>query len=181
MLSLIASAPDYLTCYGWSVRPFTLHSWLQELARVEISVPAPLQDQGGDVHVFTDGSCLNQGFPSCRLAAWAVVLADARGVTPGQVLDAAPLPGMMQSSYRAEIFAVLRALNCMRLQSARVAIWTDCNAVVKRFGRLLLGGDLSPTVHMLIYGWLFMSVFVISSLDRSVLLKLLLIRKCNIR
>ena len=47
VLSLIASAPEYLTCYGWSVRPFTLHAWLQELARVEISVPCPLAGSRG--------------------------------------------------------------------------------------------------------------------------------------
>lgn len=74
---LLVSAPEYLTCYGWSVRPYTFHSWYQALANVQAPMPPPLPCLANEVHVFTDGSCLNQSFPSCRLAAWAVVLADA--------------------------------------------------------------------------------------------------------
>jgi ribonuclease HI len=96
------------------------------------------------VHLFTDGSCLNPAVPVCRLAAWAVVFADVEGPFAGSVVDSGPLPGMLQNSYRAEIFAVWRALSILRLQSGRVFIWTDSGAVVTRLRRLLQGGEPKP-------------------------------------
>ena len=139
VLALIPDAPDFLTGYGWSIRPYTLAEWYRTLSAILIDVVNPLTDLGGDVHLFTDGSCLNQTYPTCRVASWAVVLADSVGNMVGQVLDVGPLPGILQSSYRAEIFAVLRALQLARMQTGRIHLWTDCSAVVTRLNRLLRG------------------------------------------
>ena len=60
------------------------------------------------------------------------------------IIDSGPLPGMLQSAYRAEIYAVYRALNCLRLQPHKITIWSDCKAVVSRLGKLILGSEPKP-------------------------------------
>ena len=141
---LIPGAPDYLTGYGWSLRPHTMFSWYQCLDSITLPEVVPIADVGMEVHVFTDGSCLNQAHPTCRLASWSVVLA---AIDNGacRVVTSGPLPGIMQSSYRAEIFAVLKALQAMRMQTQRVHLWCDCQAVVSRMQRLLNGSEPKPT------------------------------------
>lgn len=140
---LLPDLPEYLTCYGWSLRPHTLHRWYSMLDAIQLHERSPLSDRGQALHFFTDGSCMNQAFPSCRLASWAIVLAHS-GHGNGHVVDSGPLPGVLQSAYRAEIFAVLRTLSLARLQTLPVYIWTDCNAVVKRMHKLLQGHALKP-------------------------------------
>ena len=143
-LALLPTAPEFLTGYGWSLRPHTLLEWSQVLAQLSIPVAVPIEPVLHELHVFTDGSCLNQAFPSCRLAAWGVVAADPRQPELSQILDMGPLPGLLQSSYRAEIFAVWRALCIGRHQKQEVHLWTDCGAVVRRFLRLLEGHEPKP-------------------------------------
>lgn len=106
ILALVPSLPEFLTGYGWSLKPHTLHSWYSLLGSFEARGAPPIDPQGTDVHVFTDGSCLNQSFPTCRVAAWAVVLAPVGVDSLGQVVDSGPLPGLLQSACRAEIFAI---------------------------------------------------------------------------
>ena len=141
---LLATAPEFLTGYGWSLRPHAMVAWFQGLAAGSSPTALPVPCQVGDLHVFTDGSCMNQAFPTCRVAAWAVVLACPLCPGSSVVADSGPLPGILQSSYRAEIFAALRALQVSRLQTGKVFIWSDCNAVVKRFSRMLAGGEPKP-------------------------------------
>ena len=57
----------------------------------------------------------------------------------GEVVASGPLPGILQSSYRAELFDIWRALLLGRTCEARVFLWTDCDSVVKRLRRLLGG------------------------------------------
>ena len=136
---LVADAPDFLTCYGWSVRPHTLRRWYVCLHQICVPPPPYLLEVTGDLHFFTDGSCLNQHHASCRVASWSVVRAWTSADTPSEVIDSGPLPGMLQSSYRAEIYAIYRALLIGRAHPVRLFLWTDCNAVVKRFLRLQRG------------------------------------------
>ena len=143
-LALLPTAPECLTGYGWSVRPYTRLQWLRMLNEISIPLSLPLPPCSHDLHVFTDGSCLNQAHPTCRVAAWAVVLADVHAPLVSHVLDSGPLPGVLQSSYRAEIFAVWRALCAMRLQTGTIHIWTDCNAVVRRMTKILDGIEPKP-------------------------------------
>ena len=144
ILDLIPGLPDYLTGYGWSLRPYTLYEWYRELGSVTVELLNPIPDSLGVTHLFTDGSCLNQCHPTCRVAAWAVVLADLTGNACAQVLDSGPLPGLIQSAYRAEAFAILRALQVARLQTDRIFIWSDCAAVVSHMIRLLEGREPKP-------------------------------------
>ena len=111
VLALIPSLPDVVTGYGWSLRPYTSLEWYSYLCNICVPSVNPMQDMYQEVHLFTDGSCLNPEVPICRLAAWAVVFADFEGPFAGSVIESGPLPGMLQNSYRAEIFAVWRALS----------------------------------------------------------------------
>ena len=139
---LLPSLPEFLTGYGWSLRPHTMLQWYRMLAEIPCSPLVVLEPLHHDIHLFTDGSCLNQASPGCRVASWAVVCAAPNEMSGGQVVDLGPLPGLIQSSYRAEIYAVWRALVAARKHQGSVHIWTDCKAVLVRTRRLLRGGEL---------------------------------------
>ena len=141
---LLPQAPDFLTGYGWSVKPHTLHSWYSALDAIVCPVVNPLRPISQVLHLFTDGGCMNQAAPMCRLAAWAVVVANGVHHAPAEVVDSGPLPGLLQSSYRAEIYAVIRALSIARLQHEQVCLWSDCSAVVTRLQKLLQGREPKP-------------------------------------
>lgn len=92
------------------------------------------------VHLFTDGSCLFQSQAAYRFAAYAVIEARLdHPVRGSNVWDTGPLPGVLQTAYRAEIFAVLRAIQHARLRKCSATIWSDCDGVVKRVRKLLRG------------------------------------------
>eukprot|EP00435_Cladocopium_sp_Y103_P009908 s3081_g2.t1 len=154
---LISTVPEFASCYGWSLRPSTLHQWYQCLASIQ-EPPSPSRFAWEDeCHLFTDGSCLNQNWPEARVASWAVVRASREFDEKSQVLDSGPLPGFCQSSYRAEIFAVLRALEAVRGVTGRIFVWTDCSAVVRRLRSILRGALPRPNsahsdLWMRVYG-----------------------------
>ena len=89
IIALIAQAPETLTCYGWSLRPWTARRWYAQLSAIPDPLPLVLQPLANDLHIFTDGSCLNQHEISCRIASWAIVRADPGGFC-GEVLDKGP-------------------------------------------------------------------------------------------
>lgn len=141
IFELIPTMPEFLTGYGWSIRPYTLFQWYEMLNQIEVPDVEPLASVSSDVHVFTDGSCLNQAFPTCRVASWAVVMADRDNPWVSHVISSGPLPGILQSSYRAEIYAIWKALCCARRQTGKLCLWSDCGAVVHRFEKLLSGHE----------------------------------------
>ena len=136
---LIRDLPAFVSCYGWSLRPYTLQKWYEILASIPVPDAEPLARVDKELHFFTDGSCINQAFSKCRVASWAVVCVPGDGGLHSQVVGQGPLPGIVQSSYRAEIFAVWRALLLARNQQCKIYLWCDCQAVVNRVKKLLLG------------------------------------------
>ena len=141
---VIRDLPQALTCSGWAMHPTTIYDWHVYFASLRLPVPAKIHPPVAVVHLFTDGSCHKQGDVNLRFAAFSIVLADARGVHGGgaQVLDQGPLPGLLQSAIRAEIFAVRRAMQMVETFPGPVHLWTDCEAVVRRFRRLQAGHEL---------------------------------------
>lgn len=85
------------------------------------------------------------------MAGWAVVQASCASVFDSKhsrALDWGVLPGLLQSAVRAEVYAIWRALQLVSHYSGRVFLWTDCEAVVKKFRRLLHGGTVrANSVH----------------------------------
>ena len=129
--SLVDSIPAALTLCGWALLPPTWTSWMQLLAALPVDLPplaTPLHS-GEWNDVFTDGSCLASSCPLVRCAAWSVTLAAPfhASWTPGQakVLCASFLPGLVQTAYRADLYAVTYALHWAAWLGASVRIWTD--------------------------------------------------------
>eukprot|EP00435_Cladocopium_sp_Y103_P059804 s2_g21.t1 len=143
---LIVSLPESLTCYGWSLRPWTQLQWWQYCASLESPAPVFLSESLDVVHLFTDGSCYNQHVPGMRFASWSVVLAgtDTSGCD-SFLLDSGPLPGLLQSAFRAEIFAILRAILAAGRHAVRVMLWTDCESVLWKLQAILRGE--TPSVN----------------------------------
>ena len=90
-------------------------------------------------HLFVDGSCLLPQHRPLRIAAWAVALAASSAQSTPQVLQAGPLPGILQTSFRAEIYALLVAVMCVEASVGCFCIWSDCAGVVSRVLRFLQG------------------------------------------
>lgn len=137
--ALIPKLPSFLTEYGWSLQAATKRQWYEMLNAI---APHPLpgtQPKGQFLQLFTDGSCIHQSFAEYRFAAWAVIVAQEDDLEAGVILDCGHLPGMLQTAYRAEIYAVLRAVRAARKFNCAAMIWSDCEGVVKRVRRLLQG------------------------------------------
>ena len=143
-LEVIKDLPSFVSCYGWSLRPYTAQHWYEILANIHDTDDVSLQPADHDLHFFTDGSCLNQASSMCRVASWAVVCTEGAGGLTSQVVGKGPLPGILQSSYRAEIYAIWKALVFARNQTRRVCLWSDCQAVVKRVHKLIHGHEVRP-------------------------------------
>eukprot|EP00435_Cladocopium_sp_Y103_P068956 s237_g32.t1 len=144
VLALIASCPDTLTGYAWNVRPHTLLTWFQALARIPCPDDHFLCPDVEVAHIFTDGSCFNQTLENGRLAAYAVVLASVQDDAAAHVIESGPLPGLLQSAYRAEVYAILRALRSLRRYEGSIFLWCDCHSVVVKFRRILRGVEPKP-------------------------------------
>lgn len=98
--------------------------------------------------IFTDGSCFWQHESRYRLAAWSVVLAPPLDFSPKpqacQVLAAAPLGGLCQTAFRAELQAFLVALDFACRDRVFVRVWTDCQSISTKF-RMITSGISVPT------------------------------------
>ena len=149
--AMIPYLPEFLTSYGWGVRPANCQQYFQTLLAIE-ETPHDLtliQSSEGDewLDLFTDGSCHYPTQP-WRLASWAVVYAPVQPATLGcisHVLAASPLSGLMQTAFRAEIRAVLEAIRIAQQSQRRVRIWCDCQGVVTRVRALLQRQWKPPT------------------------------------
>lgn len=143
----IPPLPEAVTCFGWDLRPSTLHEWWSYFVSLQCPSPLPLSLRVGRIHLFTDGSCTNQSMPHLRFAAWAIVLASsaADDLSDAHIVESGHLPGLLQSAVRAEIFAVMRALEIAVSAHADITIWTDCQAVVSRLRKILHGSHVRPS------------------------------------
>lgn len=112
VLEQIPTLPKCLTCHGWPIRASHMDEWLQMLELI----PAPdvgqvqVGREGTRIHLFIDGSCAQTDEPSLRLASWAVTQAAEIPALQNDLLMAGPVPGMIQSAYRAELWALLCAV-----------------------------------------------------------------------
>ena len=137
--------PDAMVLRSWAILPPTHVPWLRLLA----SVPSALPPAGcvlssvGWTSVFTDGSCFWQACPAYRVAAWGAIVAlptDCAWFSREPcVFGSGPLPGLCQSAYRGELFALGFVLHHAASMSARVKIFCDCLGVVNKFHRLTSG------------------------------------------
>ena len=142
---LRALLPDALTLRSWAIVPPTILDWLRMLDSYSAAVPPCALDfvAGRWNCVCTDGSCLWQACPEFRVAAWSAVLA---APFSGQwnfaghgVLCSGVLPGISQTAYRSELYALCVVLHHAAVGGFRVRIFSDCLGVVNKFNLLTRG------------------------------------------
>ena len=137
--------PDALILRGWALYPPTHLAWLRLLDSVPCAVPALVGCfRSGQLNeVFTDGSCLWQADPAFRVASWGAVLAEPCLPTwtfqHGGVLGAGHVPGLCQTAYRGELFALAVVLHHAALGAFRVKVYCDCLGVINKYHRLTRG------------------------------------------
>ena len=124
--------------HAWAVRPDNMDELLHYLQEIPWDPAHGLRELPPARqmrHLFVDGSCMVPAIPQLRLASWSVVcgLPDCSGTS--EVLEAGPLPTIVQTSYRAEIFAALKALQVVDQTVGEFCIWSDCAGVVARLQR----------------------------------------------
>ena len=145
IMKLIPSLPESLTCSGWSIRPWTQLRWWTMLSGLTCGDPKPCEPGTKVVNFFTDGSCFGQHLPNQRFAAWSVVTAgDSSDGSDSHIHDCGPLPGLLQSAFRAEVFAILRAVQAARFHVRKIMIWTDCASAITGLNKILEGECPGP-------------------------------------
>ena len=165
--------PPALSFHGWAMLPSTWQAFTCALLAVPTTVPHPRVALSPTEwnHVFTDGSCLFQDQPMIRFAAWSAIVAckldSAWSLDSHGVLGSGPLPGLVQTSFRAELFALAFVLHSACLSCAPVVVWTDCLSVLRRFHLLTKGkGRLKcNTANADLWTWVLRSVTTLG-LDR---------------
>ena len=134
----LPSLPAVVVEHGWTLRPCLANSWLQYLDSIPREVTfSPCGVRPVILDIFTDGSCLFPTNCSLRVASWAVVLGRPFQLDFGSddfvPLAAQPLPGLIQTAYRAELFAIQTALQYAVASGRGVRIWTDCQSAIAAF------------------------------------------------
>ena len=114
--------PDHTWAYGIWDEIVGLRDWQAQLCGLELPQVFTSSCEARQF-VFTDGSCLFPTKPKLRLSGGAVILA---GPGAYQVVWAGIVPGLDQSSYRAEVLAICVAVGSF----GKVTIFYDNSAVV---------------------------------------------------
>ena len=147
VLQFALTGPPELCLHAWTLQSRFQMEWFQYLISIpeEPDVSLSFLENLATWDIFTDGSCLWQDQPQYRLASWAVCVAcphrdDASvHMTDHVVASAGPLPGLVQTSFRAEVYAILKALRLVRHHRVSARIWCDCQGVVDKFNVLTVG------------------------------------------
>lgn len=135
----LVDLPPCMLEHCWLVRPPEYDTLLETLAMIPESDPfhlSPTDDQ--PVHLFVDGSCTGGEDIQLRLASWACTAAKA-GSFHHQLLGAGCVPGVLQSAYRGELWAMLMACRAVQEYGVQVTIWCDNIAVVAGVRKILAG------------------------------------------
>ena len=126
----MAQWPLLFTNWGFVKRPVALQEWDRYVHALPMPSEAVFFKER--IHLFTDGSTAHP--TSVARSAWSVTLADPQSLEPALV-HSGELPGM-QCNYRAELCAVLVAVQC----SEGAHLHVDNLAVVLGMQRLLSKG-----------------------------------------
>ena len=101
-----------------------------------LSAPGP-----GCQHVFTDGSATKGSHPY-QVASWAVLNAST-----GLQIQSGPLPGVRQTSDRAELQAALQAVKWQLHFGAEMHLWMDAKYVSDGIARILRYGEIDCSAN----------------------------------
>ena len=140
ILDNIDEFPPCLTASGWKLKSPCNDQWMQTLLAIEGPTVERTQwlDSSFPVDLFTDGSCLWPTFPSYRLASWSVCKAgQTLNLINSEVVQVGQLPGLIQTAFRAEVFAIHVAIRWGVVHGCPIRLWCDCLGVVERLQRIL--------------------------------------------
>ncbi len=130
-LAIFPDLPECTTLHGWWQESHLVPLLFQELQTLPdstdifLSLPPAQEVQ----HIFSDGSCLCPHSPVLRLATWGVITANL-SEDSYQVVSQGVVPGILQSSLRAEILGVTSALKFVLAHCISCWLWCDNQQVV---------------------------------------------------
>ena len=147
ILDAIPRLPSALSVHGWTLASPVHGAWLNYLDNLPRYMPVPLVPLNAPcVDLFTDGSCF-WNRTSYAVASWSVILGSSPSLVPDpsafQIVAADALPGIIQSAYRAELYALLAAATYVQQFAVVGRVWTDCQSLVTTF-RLFVSGVKRP-------------------------------------
>ena len=138
---LVQTLPLCLSCHGWPIQTwanFQLLKWFDEIPITSKVVKWPSVPRSTPVELFVDGACAFPQSASLRYAAWAISWASSGvGFLDHQIVMGDHLSGMNQSSFRAELTAMVNAFEMALHIPNKVRIWSDNLAVVRVARRVL--------------------------------------------
>lgn len=151
-VELAETLPACATQAGWALQSETQDEWWRYLNSLDVGPPQPFKPAWADMHgwvdVFTDGSCFMPTRENVRFASWSCCRAHpALHLQESEVIAAGALPGILQSAFRAELFAVSQALAWATGSKCKIRLWTDCQGVVTKL-QGLLGGTWKPAPNV---------------------------------
>ena len=146
VLAAIPNLPACLSCHGWPLVQPEFVTVVQSLVDLTLPELPPLPHhlaQAGRLDMFVDGTCSNPDDTRLRLAAWVVnVTGGASAPWEHEVLMGGLVPGVVQTSFRAELVAMTQAIEFASEYGLKVRVWSDCLAVVRGVQKLLRGGKI---------------------------------------
>ena len=132
-IAIILELPTIVATHGWIPIPPSLPKFRKLCLEIPDETWQFEQSTtpDNDIHLFTDGGCLAPTSPHCRLASWGVVrgsISDDRFVPLANGL----LPGWVQTAARAEVMAVIAALEYITRLRKPFILWVDNDRVYKK-------------------------------------------------
>lgn len=150
IFEVIDELPSCMTVSGWILKSPCFDVWMQTLSAIEWPQIQPTQVlyDTTPVDLFTDGSCLWPKKPRYRIAAWSVCKAGTSAqMIESDIVQAGPLPGIIQSAFRAEVFAIHVAIRWGVIHRCFLRLWCDCLGVVDRLQHMLdTGTGVKPNI-----------------------------------
>eukprot|EP00438_Fugacium_kawagutii_P006882 Skav204951 [mRNA] locus=scaffold3104:98266:103272:- [translate_table: standard] len=139
--SRLEQSPRCTLCHGWPVEDQSVGDLRRELCQMpepQLGQRLVSKDLPEVFNLFVDGACTQEPSPSLRLASWAVTWADPDVASlDHSVIGVGHVPGLLQTSFRGELWAVLMAIQAVQQAGVDALVWCDNDAVVRGLGRLL--------------------------------------------
>ena len=131
---ILPSLPPCTSHHGWILEVPALPAYRKALTQLPDTTGSHedySERDAGCMHLFVDGSCDYPTQPDLRIATWAVVRADLAGDN-FPLISRGVVPGILQTSGRAELLATIAALRYGLWQQAPFCIWTGYETPCQR-------------------------------------------------
>lgn len=129
-VTAVLELPAVVANHGWIPEPPSLLVFRTQCMQISdetrhVVWPQNLEEE---LHFFTDGSCLAPTSSTGRLASWGIVLGSISG-DKFEPVGNGLVPGWTQTAARAEIYAVIAALEVVARVPRPFYLWVDNDRV----------------------------------------------------